>query len=274
MGCDVVTDAISVKTFNASQGPQRGTLLSTSGSSLNSQSRLPKTRQHHTSNVLSSLKLDVIESRQESDGDSTTSNSEVPSIVSGAASVDTSRGFRARLMLSEARKTIQNCKLGQSDSSPKRNHPRTPLVMDIVLELKAQYAGYTTDDLYITLEAMRRREDARPVFKHLVHDFSAGAESVDAYWDNQAKVWQDWKIPADEGVDSGGMGGLTFSPESEPERVVGIYQRLLGIEDRLPSSSLSIGRTNFPDSIERSTASWCPVLRCNSATNVHIHSRS
>jgi len=146
--------------------------------------------------------------------------------------------------------------------------------MDIVLELKAQYAGYTTDDLYITLEAMRRREDARPVFKHLVHDFSAGAASVDAYWDNQAKVWQDWKIPADEGVDSGGTGGLTFSPESEPERVVGIYQRLLGIEDRLPSSSLSIGRTNFPDSIERSTASWCPVLKCNSATNVHIHSRS
>jgi len=147
--------------------------------------------------------------------------------------------------------------------------------MDIILELKAQYAGYTTEDLYIALEAMRRREDVRPLFEHLVHDFSTGVESVNAYWDNQAKVWQDWKIPVDEDVDSDSMRGLTFPPGPGSEGVLGageMCQRLLGTEGMLQSNSLSDGRASFPDSIERSTASWCPVLKCDSAANFHIRS--
>jgi len=149
--------------------------------------------------------------------------------------------------------------------------------MDIVLELKAQYAGYTTEDLYITLEAMRRREDVRPVFEHLVHDFSTGVESVNAYWDNQAKIWQDWKIPVDEEIDGGSVRGLAFPPGPGPEGVLGtaeMCQRLLGTEAILPPDSLSNGRASFPDSIERSTASWCPVLKCNSAADFHRHIRS
>lgn len=272
--CDAVTDIASVKTFNAPQRRQRGALSSTLGSSPNGHSHFPKTRRYHASHTLGSPKLDAIESRQDSDGASTTSNSKVPSRALGNASAESNRGFRARLMLSEARKTIQNCKTDQSDSGPKRNRSRTPFVMDIVLELKAQYAGYTTEDLYVTLEAMRRREDVRPVFEHLVHDFSTGAESVSAYWDNQAKVWQDWKIPVDEDIDSGSVRGLAFPPGPGSEGILGaaeMCQRLLGTEGILPPDSLSNGRASFPDSIERSTASWCPVLRCDSATDFHRH---
>ena len=271
--CDAVTDTASVKTSNGSQR-QHGTLLSTSGSSPNGHSHFPKTHRYHASHTLGSPKLDVTESRQDSDGVSTTSNSKLPSRALGIASAESNRGFRARLMLSEARKTIQNCKIDQSDSGLKRNRSRTLFVMDIVLELKAQYAGYTTEDLYITLEAMRRREDVRPVFEHLVHDFSTGAESVNAYWDNQAKIWQDWKIPVDEDIDSGSVRGLTFPPGPGSEGVLGVTemcQRFLGTEGILPPGSLSNGRASFPDSIERSTASWCPVLRCDSATNFHRH---
>jgi hypothetical protein len=132
--------------------------------------------------------------------------------------------------------------------------------MDIVLELKAQYAGYTTQDMYITFEAKRRNEAALPVFENLSHDFSAGAENVDAYWDTQARVWQGWKTPADAWVDSD--SGSTFPDESSPESdpAVGVSQDTSATP---PSTSFPLERGHFPDSIERSTASWCPVLNCD-----------
>jgi hypothetical protein len=146
--------------------------------------------------------------------------------------------------------------------------------MDIVLELMAQYAGYTTEDMYVTFEAMRRKEDVRPVFEYLAHDFSTGAESVDAYWDSQARVWEDWKTPADECVDGVGDtcgSGSTFPARHSPEVApvnVGVPENVRATP---PSSSLCLGRASFPDSIERSTASWCPVLNCDYVPDYHGH---
>lgn len=80
--------------------------------------------------------------------------------------------------------------------------------MDVVLELKAQYAGYTTGDLYVTFERMRRNGGSRPVFEHLAHDFSVGLESVNTYWDGQARMWREWKTPTDECVNC--VSGSTF----------------------------------------------------------------
>lgn len=286
MDCDVVTETASViptqergsvKTLNATQRRQRGTSMMTSKSSFNRQSRSPRTRRLHLCNTPNSTDLDIVASRQESRGALTASNSEAAVVATTEiSSVNDSRGFRARLMLSQARKTIENHKPAWSDTDRRRGYPRTPFVMDIVLELKSQYAGYTTEDMYVTFEAMRRTEDARPVFEHLAHDFSAGVESVDAYWHDQAKIWQDWRAPADECIDSHGVArgspfpaghSLVVAPGS-----VGVYQRpFCATVGTPPSNSLSSGRTSYPDSIERSTASWCPVLECDYVASYPSH---
>ncbi|KXN92297.1 NADH-ubiquinone oxidoreductase 23 kDa subunit, mitochondrial [Leucoagaricus sp. SymC.cos] len=276
MDRDVVTGAASsilnqdrgsVKTHTATR-EQRGTSTPLE-SSLDDQSRLPRTRQLHVYDNPNFLDLDTVASRHESRVGASTA------LRSGATaektSVKTSRGFRARLVLSQARKAIENYKPVWPDSTNygKLSHrQRTPFIMDIVLELKAQYAGYTTEDMYVMFEAMRRKEDACPVFEYLAHDFSAGAGNVDAYWDGQASVWRRWKTPTDDYA----VGGSTFptglSPQANP--VSGVF-RIPSAPPSSSSSSLSVGRAHFPDSIERSTASWCPVLNCDYVAGYYGH---
>lgn len=278
MDRDVVTDTMS-RALNPDQGSverhnatrkQHGTSPVTPECSSSKLPRSPRTRRLHASNTPDlTPNLDTVASLQEARGVSTASTSPSEAAIAGNASVNTSRGFRARLMFSQARKTIQNHDLVWSDTARKRSRQRTPFIMDIVLELKAQYAGYTTEDMYVIFEAMRRKEDARPVFEYLAHDFSAGAGSVDAYWDSHARIWRDWKTPADECVDGVVTCGSTFpaghSPEPAPV-TVGVPQNLRATP---PSSSLCLGHTSFPDSIERSTAFWCPVLNCDSVAGYH-----
>lgn len=259
---DVVTDTASSalnqdrgsgKTDSATRG-QRGTSTATENI-LNDMSRSPRTRpstrRHHGGKVPN---LDIIATRQEPRIESSTAST--LAATAERPSLNRNRGFRARLMLSQARKTIENHKPDWSASGTKRIRQRRPFIMDVVLELKAQYAGYTTEDVYVTFEAMRRNEDSRPVFEYLAHDFSAGAESVDAYWNDQAKFWHEWKTPDDDRI--GCVGGSTFPVGSscDPEA----DKSSMGTP---PSSLLSVGRAHFPDSSERSTASWCPVLNCD-----------
>ncbi|KAJ3561572.1 hypothetical protein NP233_g10114 [Leucocoprinus birnbaumii] len=292
LGCDVVTDTASrtpiqergsVKAFNTSSKRQRGTSITTLESSFDRQSRYPRTRLLHAYDLPSSPNLDIIAGRQESHARNSTAPSsegeeEIAASTTGIASVNASRGFRARLMLSHARKTIENHKPAWSDTERKRGRPRRPFVMDIILELKAQYAGYTTEDMYVTFEAMRRTEDARPVFEHLAHDFSAGMESVDAYWDSQARVWQDWKSPSDDCVNNHAVVVRGSPPSTGPTFgavpvISDIRHRPFGTVGTPLSNSLSIGRACYPDSIERSTASWCPVLECDYVAGYHSHSQ-
>ncbi|KAF9448243.1 hypothetical protein P691DRAFT_705354 [Macrolepiota fuliginosa MF-IS2] len=229
--------------------------------------------------------LDVNTSRQEPRVGSTASTLAATAEKS-SVDVDGNRGFRARLILSQARKTIENHKPTWS-VSPRGGRQIQPFIMDVILELKAQYAGYSTEDVFVTFEAMRRNEDSRPVFEYLAHDFSAGAESVDAYWEGQARVWWGWKTPGDgcvgNDVDNGvgNVGGSTFpvgfSLDPVPDDGVDITPNYnippaatSSYSAQGPfSSTLPVGRAHFPDSIERSTASWCPVLNCDYVARYH-----